>query len=61
MSTNKTNNFSDDFKLKPEDITKNYKYLSQYDIVMALTTPNLAPAVLSVIAKFNDTQLKVIS
>eukprot|EP01114_Cavostelium_apophysatum_P024531 TRINITY_DN962_c0_g1_i1.p1 TRINITY_DN962_c0_g1~~TRINITY_DN962_c0_g1_i1.p1 ORF type:complete len:429 (-),score=107.22 TRINITY_DN962_c0_g1_i1:84-1370(-) len=56
-----SNSYSDikaQLKLKAEDIIKQYRGLSEQQIALALTVPDLSVAILSVIAKFNDQQLK---
>jgi len=47
-----------DLPMKPEQITKNYKTLTGDQLALALTTPELANHVLSVVAKLNDHQLQ---
>jgi len=45
-------------ELKPEYIAKNYRKLNADQIGIALATPELIPHLLSVIPKFNETQMK---
>lgn len=47
-----------DLPIKIEDITKGYKSLTPEQIAIALTTPDLAPHMMSVVAKLNDSQLR---
>lgn len=47
-----------DLPLKIEDITKSYKTLTADQVAIALTTPELAPHMMSVITKLNDNQLR---
>mmetsp|Transcript_28999 Transcript_28999/g.40816 ORF Transcript_28999/g.40816 Transcript_28999/m.40816 type:complete len:438 (+) Transcript_28999:99-1412(+) len=44
--------------LTPTYITKNVKTMTEDQIAIALTTPELAPQLLAVVTKFNDNQLR---
>ncbi len=53
-----TKEAKNDVLLKPEDITKNFKSLTEDQIALALVTPSLAPTLLGVFTKLSEEQMK---
>lgn len=53
-----TKEVKNDGVLKPEDITKNFKSLTDDQIALALVTPSLAPTLLGIFTKLSEDQMK---